>query len=147
MGSSTDDLLVQIRQKRAQVERFVAQALPRKRRLLNLTISGGALATILTTGPAVGGQSLTTWLTKTFSLVSPAWQILCGAAALCSVTATIATQLLKSHNLEERLIRAQGCRAKLDALDVGLTTGQVELRQATEGYMRCLEEAAFLETT
>ena len=146
MGSSTDDLLGQVRQKRAQVEKFVAQALPRKRRLLNLTIIGGALATELTTGPAVGGQSFTSWLTKTFSLVSPAWQVLCGAAALCSVTATIATQLLKSHNLEERLIRAQGCRAKLEALEVGLTTGQIELRDATANYMKCLEEAAFLET-
>lgn len=146
MGSSTDDLLSQVRQKRAQVEKFVAQALPRKRRLLNLTIIGGALATVLTTGPAVGGQTFTSWLTKTFSLVSPAWQMLCGAAALCSVTATIATQLLKSHNLEERLIRAQGCRAKLEALEVGLTTGQIELRQGTADYMKCLEEAAFLDT-
>ena len=101
---------------------------------------------MLTTGPAVGGQTFTSWLTKTFSLVSPAWQMLCGAAALCSVTATIATQLLKSHNLEERLIRAQGCRAKLEALEVGLTTGQIELRQGTADYMKCLEEAAFLDT-
>jgi MFS family permease len=146
MGTSTNDLLAQVRQKRAQVEKFVAQALPRKRRLLNLTILGGALAAVLTTGPAVGGQSFTAWITKTFSLTSPAWQILCGAAAICSVTATVATQLLKSHNLEERLIRAQGCRAKLEALEVGLTTGQIELPAATTDYMKCLEEAAFLET-
>jgi hypothetical protein len=51
------DLLGQIRAKRAQVEAVVASALPRKRRLLNMSIIGGALAAVLTTGPAIGGQS------------------------------------------------------------------------------------------
>src|SRR5262249_54472854 len=96
MGDSREDLLAQVRQKRGQIEKFVAKALPRKRRLLNITIIGGALAAVLTTGPAVGGQSFTAWLSKTFTLTSPAWQVLCAAAALCSVTATIATQILKS---------------------------------------------------
>ena len=140
------DLLAQIRTKRAWVETIVASTLPRKRRLLNLSIIGGALAAVLTTGPAVGGQPFVTWLKTTLSLTSPGWQILCGAAALCSLTATVSTQLLKSNNLEERVFRGQSCRAKLEALEVGLSTGQIDVPRATSEYMKCLEEAAFLES-
>jgi hypothetical protein len=141
------ELLAQIRQKRVQVESIVARALPRKRRLLNLSIIGGALAAVLTTGPAIGGQSFVTWLKTTLSLTSPGWQVLCAAAALCSVAATVSTQLLKSNNLEERVFRGQSCRAKLEALEVGLSTGQIDVGRATTEYMKCLEEAAYLEST
>jgi MFS family permease len=139
------DLLSQIQRKRAEVEAVIAAALPRKRRLLNVSIIGGALAALLTTGPAVGGQPFATWLKVTLGLASPGWQLLCGAAALCSVAATVATQLLKSNNLEERVFRGQSCRAKLEALEVGLSTGQLDAPRATAEYMKCLEEAAFLE--
>jgi hypothetical protein len=139
------DLLTQIRAKRAQVEAIVASAVPRKRRLLNMSIIGGAIAAVLTTGPAVGGQSFVTWFKTTLGLTSPGWQVLCGAAALCSMAATISTQLLKSHNLEERVFRGQSCRAKLEALEVGISTGQIDVPRATSEYMKCLEEAAFLE--
>jgi hypothetical protein len=64
---------------------------------------------------------------------------------MCSITATVATQLLKSHNMEERVTRALGCRAKLEALEVGLMTGQLQVPQATTEFMRCVEEAAFLD--
>jgi MFS family permease len=140
------DLLAQIRRKRAQVEASMATTLPRKRRLLNVSIVGGALAAVLTTGPAVGGQAFATWMKAAFALTSPAWQVLCAAAAVCSVAATLATQLLKSNNLEERVYRGQSCRAKLEALEVGLSTGQIDLARATGEYMKCLEEAAFLES-
>jgi MFS family permease len=143
--TASDSLLSQIRHKRAQVEQFLARASPRKRRLLNMTIVGGTLAAALTAGPAVGGASFTGWLTRTFSLTSPAWQLLCGAAAVCSVMATVATQLLKSQNIEERVTRAQGCRAKLEVLEVGLTIGRMDPAQATTEYMKCVEEGAFLE--
>jgi len=139
------DLPSRIRQKRSQVERFISSALPHRRRLLNATIIGGTLAAALTAGPAVGGQSFTTWLAKTFGLTSPAWQILCAAAAICSVAATIATQLLKSENLEEHVTRAQACRAKLEVIEIGLSTGQLDASQATTEFMRCVEESAFIE--
>lgn len=146
-GEAADtDLLGQIRKKRAQVEGIVASALPRKRRLLNVSIIAGALAAVLTTGPAVGGLPFVAWFRSTLQLTSPGWQILCAAAALCSIAATVSTQLLKSNNLEERVFRGQSCRAKLEALEVGLSTGQIDVARATTEYMRCLEEAAFLES-
>jgi MFS family permease len=142
-----EDLLRRIREKRGQVETFVAGALPRKRRLLNITIFGGTLAAALTAGPAAGGASFTAWLTSTFGLTSPSWQILCGAAAVCSVAATLSTQLLKSQHIEENVARAQSCRAKLEVLELGLTLGHIETPQATSEFIRCVEEVSFLEAT
>lgn len=139
------ELVAHIRQKRQHVETFVARALPRKRRLLNVTIVGGTLAAALTAAPAVGGQPFTAWLTGLLGLSSPSWRLLCGAASVCSVLATLATQLLKSHNLEERVTRALGCRAKLEVLEIGIATGQLDAAQATTEYMRCVEESAFLD--
>src|SRR6267142_5751341 len=114
---SNEELVSRIRQKRAQLETFLAAARPRKRRLLNTTIVGGSLAAALTAGPAIGGQSFTAWLTAALGLTSPSWRLLCGGAAVCSVMATVATQLLKSDNVEHNVIRAQGVRAKLDVLE------------------------------
>ena len=142
-----DDMVSRIRQKRTQLETFLSAARPRKRRLLNTTIVGGSVAAALTAAPALGGQSFTAWLTGALGLASPSWRLLCAAASVCSVTATIATQLLKSYNIEEHVTRAQGCRAKLEVLEVGLTLGQIDMRQATTEYLKCVEDAAFLDAS
>ena len=139
------ELVSHIKQRRARVDAFLAYAVPRKRRLLNLTMVAGVLAAALTATPAVGGQPFTAWLTGTLGLTSPSWRLLCGAAAVCSVLSTLATQLLKSNRLEERVARALSCRAKLEVLEVGIAAGQVSASQATSEYMRCAEEAALLD--
>ena len=139
------DLIPRIQEKRRLVEAFVKATVPRKRRLLNVTIIGGTLAAAFTAGPAAGGPTFTGWLTSTFGLTAPAWQLLCGAAAMCSVAATVSTQLLKSQNVEEHVARAQSCRAKLEVLEIGLSTGHIEAAQATTEFIRCVEEVSFLE--
>lgn len=142
---SSDDILGRIRAKRAEVERFLSAAVPRKRRLLNTTIVGGSLAAALTAGPAVGGQSFTAWLTMAMGLTSPSWRLLCGAASAASIMATVATQLLKSNNIEQNIGRAQSARAKLEVLETSLTLGQIDGRQAVAEFLKCVEEASFLE--
>ena len=139
---SSESLLERVRLTRGQVDGFLASAAPRKRRLLNLTIIGGTLAAALTAAPAVGGQPFTAWLTMTLGLSGPSWRLLCGAASLSSITATVATQLLKSTHLEEHLTRALACRARLEALEVGLSLGHLDLKQATTEYLKCVEDAA-----
>ena len=134
-----DDLLKKIQAKRSRVEQFIASEFPRKKRLTNMTIIGGTLSAALTAVPAVGGQPLTAWLTQMFGLTSPSWRLLCAAASVSSVAATLATQLLKSHNIEEHVTRALGARAKLEVLEIGLTAGQIDLGQATAEYIRCVE--------
>ena len=43
-------------------------------------------------------------------------------------------------------MRAHGCRAKLEVLEVGLSLGQLDVKQATAEYLKCAEDAALLET-
>ena len=143
---SSDDILGRIRAKRAEVDRFLSAAVPRKRRLLNTTIVGGSLAAALTVGPAVGGQSFTAWLTMAMGLTSPSWRLLCGAASAASIMATVATQLLKSNNIEQNIGRAQSARAKLEVLETSLTLGQLDTRQAVAEFLKCVEDAAFLDS-
>lgn len=147
-GSSTKgalDLALRIQNKRSQVNHYLIQTKPTKRRLLNSSIVGGSLSALLTAGPALGGQSFSAWLTGSFGLSSPSWQILCGAAAVCSLVATISLQLLKSNRLEENLAKAQVCSAKLEILDVGLGAGQIDEKQALAEYIRCVEGTDFLQ--
>jgi hypothetical protein len=144
---SHEEILKLIRNKRQHIETFLAAARPRRRRLVNTTIVAGSVAAALTAAPALGGQPFTAWLTAALGLSSPSWRLLCAAAAVSSVTATVATQMLKSQNVEEQVTRAQGCRAKLEALEVGLSIGHVDLKQASGEYLKCLEEVAFLEVS
>jgi hypothetical protein len=141
-----DDLLRLIEGKRRDLDGFLASAAPRKKRLLSITVWGGTLAAILTAGPAAGGATFTAWLTQTLGLTSPSWRLLCGAAAICSIAATLATQLLKSNNLEDKLTRALGARAKLEALEAGISIGYINHDDAAAQYLRCVEEVAFLRS-
>ena len=138
------DLGERIKRTRAALDGFLDAAVPRKRRLLNTTIVGGSLAAVLTAGPAVGGQPFTAWLTTALGLSSPSWRLLCGGAAVFSVVSTVATQLLKSNNIEEHITRAQACRAKLEVLELSLALGEIDIKQATAEYLRCVEQASFL---
>jgi hypothetical protein len=63
----------------------------------------------LTASPALGGLALFDWLDETFGLSSPAWQILCAAAAVCALAAAISTQMMKSHHIDERVSLAETC--------------------------------------
>lgn len=140
----TMDLAARVTSTRAELDAFIARAVPRRARLLNITIIAGTLAAALTAGPAAGGPSFTAALTKAFGLTSPSWQLLCALASICSLTAAVATQLLKSNNVEEHVVRAQSCRAKLEVLEIGLAAGEIDQPRAIAEYMRCVEEASFL---
>jgi hypothetical protein len=143
--SPTLDLNESIRSKSEQVERFLAKARPRKRRLLNATLIGGSLSALLTAGPALGGKSFTDWLSTTFGLEAPAWRLLCAAAAMASFVATLATQFLRSHSVEENLAKAQMAGAKLEILLIGLASGQMDEKQVLSEYIRSVESLAFLQ--
>jgi hypothetical protein len=110
-----------------------------QRRARGLLVVAGTLAAALTAAPALGGKSFADWLTSIFGLTSPAWQLLCGVASMCSIAATVATQLLKSHNIEDRINRVQGARAKIQMLEVGIESGLMTPAEAESqglGYWR-----------
>jgi len=143
-GASGGDLSAHIDRFRSQIAAYLARARARQRRLINLAIVAGAVATVLTASPALGGLAFSDWLNETFGLTSPAWQVLCAGAALCSLAAAISTQLMKSHAVEEHVARAEAVRAKLEALDLGRITGRLTPEQVATEYSACIEQASFL---
>jgi hypothetical protein len=129
---------------RDQVATYLLRARAKQRRLINLAIVAGAVATVLTASPALGGTSFADWLDETFGLSAPAWQVLCAGAAVCSLAAAISTQMMKSHNIEEHVARAENLRARLDALDLGRLTGRLTAEEVADEYRACVQQASFL---
>jgi hypothetical protein len=115
-GPPPGDLSYLIQGTRGQVDTYLLKARARQRRFLTLAVVAGALATLFAGAPAVGGKAFSDQLEATFGLNSPAWQLLCTFAALCSLAAAVSTQLLKSQNLEEHVSKAESVRARLEIL-------------------------------
>jgi hypothetical protein len=140
-----DRLEQRVQAKRNDVNRYLAATYKQRGRLVRVTIMNGSIASALTAAPALGGKPLADWLTTVFQLSTPAWRILCLAAMMCSLAATIATQLHKSNNYEEHIARAQGLRADLEALHVRVVSGQLSPREAINQYLMCIEDGSFLD--
>ena len=65
-------------------------------------------------------------------------------ATVCSLAAAIATQLLKSHNVDERIARARTARAKLDIIRFGVATGHLTDADAAVEYNDSIELSSFI---
>jgi hypothetical protein len=143
-GAPVGDLSVLMQGTRAEVTAYLAKARARQRRLLNVALVAGALATAFAAVPALGGKPLSDFLDEKLGLSAPAWQVLCILAAICSLATAIVTQMQKSQNLEENLARAETVRARLEILNIGLITGNLTREQAANEYGECLKLATFL---
>ena len=138
------DVSVWVERRRIEIEEYLDRMQARQRRALNVAIVAGACASVLTASAAVGGQRLANWVTVTFGISS--WQILCVIATICSLAAAIATQLLKSHNVDDRIARAQTARAKLDIIRFGLSTGHLTEADAAAEYNASIELSSFISS-
>jgi hypothetical protein len=141
-----EELVVRVHGKRAEVYEYLKSTGRRSHLLVNLTVVGGAVAAALTAAPALGGKRLTDWLTEAFGLSAPSWRVLCAVACVCSVIATVATQMHASHNYEDHITRAQGVKAALEVLEMGLASGTVNRQQAATQFRRCIEGSSFMDT-
>jgi MFS family permease len=130
--------------RREAVDAYLRTARVRQRRLLVVGVVAGAVASALTAGPAIGGGAFSDRVTEGLGLSTPAWQLLCLAASVCSLTAALATQLLRSQRLEERIAQAQLARTKLELVDLGLAVGRVSSDQAVTELATCAELTSFL---
>ncbi|HET8914805.1 MAG TPA: hypothetical protein VFM91_03785, partial [Propionibacteriaceae bacterium] len=88
-GAPVADWPTLIKGTQDKVAKYLVKERARQRWLLNLAILAGALSTALTASPALGGLAFSDWLDDTFGLTSPAWQILCAGAAICSLAAAV----------------------------------------------------------
>jgi hypothetical protein len=131
-GPPGGELSSLIERTRDQVTKYLGHARTRQRRLLNVAIVAGALATALAGAPAVVGGP------------PPTWRILCILAAVCSLVAAVVTQLQKSNSVGENVSRAETIRARLDVLNIGLISGNLSQEQAATEYSACVQLASFL---
>jgi gamma-glutamyltranspeptidase len=145
IGNAGDGLLPRVTTKRADVERYLRAVGARHHRLITLTIIAAAIATLLTASAAFGGKPFADWLTATFELSTPSWRILCAVAALCSLTAAVATQLQTSKNYVEHIARAQKAKASLEMLEVALVLNHLDHHAATSEYLKIIETTSFIE--
>lgn len=139
------DLLDRIHARSAALDRYLNTTGRRRSRLSTLSIVGGTTAAALTAAPALGGSSLTRWLDDTFSLSAPAWQLLCALAAICSVAATVATQLHRSNNYDEKILEAQAVRANLEIIDISVSSGVISPAEGTSQFLQTIEKSAFID--
>jgi hypothetical protein len=144
-AASSDALRKEIATRRDSIRSILERTVRARHRLGLVSTVGSAVAAAATAGPALGGKTFTAWLVETLSLQAPAWQLLCGLAAVCSISAAIANQLSKSQKLDERAIAAQAVYAKLERLHVGLTLGEAAHARTSQEFLACLEEVAALE--
>jgi len=140
-----DGLIPRVVAKRLDVERYLRAVGARHRRLITLTIITAAIATLLTASAAFGGKPFADWLTATFNLSTPSWRILCGVAAVCSLTAAVATQLQTSRNYTEHIARAQKAKASLEILEVAIAFDHLNRHEATSEYLKIIETTSFIE--
>ena len=149
IGNAAEDagngLIARVIAKRVDVERYLRAVGARHHRLVTLTVITAALATALTASAAFGGKAFADWLTETFALSTPSWRILCAVAAVCSLTAAVATQLQTSKNYSEHIARAQKAKASLEMLEAAIALNHLNHQQATTEYLKIIETTSFIE--
>ena len=146
-SESRDSLLTRIRDKRKRICAYMAATEVRSSRLTNTGIICSGLAALFTAGPAVGGQSLTRFLTQALGTspeAAPSWRLLCAGATVLSFIATAAIAIYKSQDLAIRLAKAQAANAELEGLETAIEFNTVTIHEAVNLYNKYIEEVPFL---
>jgi hypothetical protein len=143
------ELLRRIGTQRASIDAFLRQVRPRSVRLANISIVSSAAAAVFTAGPALGGVSFAEAVQRTLSLSnnSIVWQALCLVAMLVSLVATISMQLSKSQDATAQLSAAEACDTELEGLQTLLELGQLQVRDATDLYIKYIAKIPFVRKT
>lgn len=141
------ELVSRLKTKRVEVERYLGAVTTRRHRLVTVTILTAALATLLTAPVALGGKLTSDWLNETFKLTPafPAWRMLCLLAAVCSLTAAVATQLHASKNYDHHIATAQEIKARLETLEAAIDLNHISQHEATGQYLKIIENTSFIE--
>lgn len=141
------ELLQRIQARRASINAFVRDLERRGGRLTNLSIICSAVVTVLTAGPALGGVTFAEGVQHLLDLStdSPVWRLLCLAAMLISIVATIATNMMKSQDVATRLSKAQAGNVALEGLETLVEFGQVPVTEAVKLYQQYISDIPFIQ--
>ena len=138
-----ESLLKRIKDRRRSIKSFLSSLEPAGTRLTNFNIICGAIATVLTATPAIGGKTMMDALGSS-DPNSLTWRIPFATAALFSLLSTIAANLYKSHEIATRLGKAQACDAKLEGLETLLELEQITLKDSATQYTQYISEIPFV---
>lgn len=141
--NTRDGLMKRIRDKRRSIKSYIDNIEPAGNRLTNLNIISGAIATILTASPAIGGDALLDALGSSDPGAVTS-RTLFATAAVFSLLSTIAANLYKSRNIANRLSKAQACDAKLEGLETLIELEQIEIPKAAIQYTQNISEIPFI---
>ena len=137
------DLISRIQRRRHNIRVFIEDLQHTGRRLTNVNIVFGFLATILTVTPAIGGKAILDVIGES-SPDSSSWRWLLGLAASFSLLSTIAAELYKSREIATRLATAQAANAKLTGLQTLLEFEHYSVSKAVDEFNRVNSEISFV---
>ncbi len=145
-SDSRRELLERIKARRANIGAYVRDLDRNGDRLTNLSIICSAIVTALTAGPALGGTRFTDVTANILGLAEDAlvWRVLCFLAMVLSIVAAVATNLYKSHDVANRLAKAEACNVALEGLETQLQFGQLALAEAVKQYQQYVAEIPFV---
>ncbi|MEU9286913.1 hypothetical protein AB0D57_19920 [Streptomyces sp. NPDC048275] len=125
---------------------YVQRARRRRDRLSLLGIIAGAVVSLATAGPALGGQGFATTVGNALpgDSSSLVWQTLCVAALLASVAGTIVAGLQRAEDVAGKLATAEASRTELDSLATAVAFQDMPLEEAAEKYRRVTAKLSFV---
>ena len=114
---------------------------------MNISFISSAIVTVLTAGPAFGGDRFTQAVAGQLHLPSDTlvWRLLCLGAVALSIVAALSTNMNKSSEVGSRLVRAETCHAELEALEALVEFGQLPVTEAVKLYQQYVAGVPFIQ--
>jgi hypothetical protein len=140
-------LVDRIAARRAGIAAYLRQIRPRRNRLGDLAVVASAVAAALTAGPALGGPAFAETAREGLGLTtsSVVWQMLCAGALAMSLLATVATNLLRTRDLADRVAAAEACNVALEGLEASLQFGRMPVEDAVDLYQQYVARIPFVD--
>lgn len=142
-------LLARITTRRTAIGTYIHDLEPRGTYLNRVSTVCSGAASVLTAGPALGGDTFTQSTQQIFGLTNEAavWQLLCLGAMILSLAAAVTTSLFERRNVVDQLRQAEVGQTKLEGLAVLLEFGQMPVAEAARLYYQYVNELPFVHET
>ena len=129
MPYQKDELLATVRDALRRAETYCHRIRPWDTRLLLLSIVCGAIASVLAGTIAVKNDAF-----------GGRYPLVCGIAALFTVSGTVAGALHKSLQITTRVSGAEKCVVRLRALEMSIAASDIPPDSALEAFKRIAED-------
>src|SRR5512138_3841756 len=142
-----EKLIKKVKSRRLRLHAFVTDLERRSTRLTNVSIICTSVTAVLTAGPTFGGEKFTEGMQALLHLASDSyvWRTLCLAAVILSITAAIANNMYRSHDMASRLAKAEASAVLLEGLETSIEFGQLSIEEATKQFQHYLADVPFVQ--